>query len=82
MKRLLAFVLAALVFAPLPGVAADLRRLEAVGVVPMRAGSAAGAPRDAAVRAAVARGVEGMIAGDLVEQIPAVLAALAEEPRW
>ncbi len=41
---------------------AELRTLETVGVVPIRAGAAAGAPRDAAVRAAVARGVEKVAA--------------------
>ena len=41
--------------------AADLRRVESVGVVPIEAGSARrNEPRDAAVRAAVARGVEGV----------------------
>jgi hypothetical protein len=41
--------------------AADLRRIESVGVVPIDPGNARrNAPRDGAVRAAVARGVEGV----------------------
>jgi hypothetical protein len=46
---------------PLAGAAADLRRIESVGVVPIEAGNPRrNAPRDAAVRAAVARAVEGV----------------------
>jgi hypothetical protein len=59
-------ILAALVLtclAPSLAAAADLQRLETVGVVPIRTGAAAGAPRDAAVRAAVARGVERVAEG-------------------
>jgi hypothetical protein len=51
-----------------PAAAADVRRIESVGVVPIDTGNARrNAPRDAAVRAAVARAVEG-VATELLPQ--------------
>ena len=62
MKSILAALALACLLPSVAG-AADLRRLETVGVVPMRSSAAAGAPRDDAVRAAVARGVERVAEG-------------------
>ena len=68
MKSILTVLCALACLLPSLAGAADLRRLETVGVVPMRAGAAAGAPRDAAVRAAVARGVERVAEGLLTSR--------------
>jgi len=62
----------ALLGVALPGAAADLRRVESVGVVAIREGEPRPtAPRDAAVRAAVARAVEGVARGLLPDGPPA-----------
>lgn len=65
MRRLPAWCLAlAAVLPALAAAADDLRRIESVGVVPIDAVDVRrNAPRDAAVRAAVARGVEGVAIG-------------------
>jgi len=56
-----ALLLTAFWLTPATGGAADLRRLESVGVFPIEGGNAGRhAPRDGAVRAAVARSVEGV----------------------
>jgi len=60
--------------------AADLRRIESVGVVPVAAGAAkTGGPRSSAVRAGVARAVES-VAISLGPNVPAAPAAGAEAP--
>jgi hypothetical protein len=57
-----------MLLAPAVGRAADLRRIESVGVFPLGSGPAGGrAPRDGAVRAAVARAVEGVAEGLMPE---------------
>ena len=60
--------------------AADLRRIESVGVVPVAAGAArSAAPRTSAVRAAVARAVES-VAISLGPSVPALAEAPAGDP--
>ncbi len=60
--------------------AADVRRIESVGVAPVAAGAAkTGAPRASAVRAAVARAVES-VAISLGPSLPAPAEAAAKDP--
>jgi hypothetical protein len=64
---LLLLAIFALWLASDPALAANLRRVESVGVAPIQSGTRRAAPRDLAVRAAVARSVES-VALDLLPE--------------
>lgn len=80
MRRAAGLLAAWILGAALVAEAADLRRIESVGVVPVAAGAArTGAPRTAAVRAGVARAVES-VALSLGPNVPTAPKASAKAP--